>query len=129
MIIRQHERCLFLTTPFALADSSPEELLEQFLSQLPILPIDTVSHFGNLNCALNQSSILQFRQMLRHRSLGYRQFLVNVPEVALLLPRQKLHYRNPCRMSQCLCKPRQLLLFLCVVFIHNLEICSQSYEQ
>ena len=49
-----------------------KKLLKEPTSQSPILPIDTILHFGHFDFSLYKTGFFQLFQMLRHSSLGNR---------------------------------------------------------
>lgn len=78
---------LFLTERLA------EESGKHRPGYLPIFTIDAILYLGSLNLALNKSGRLKLLEMLRHRSLGNRQFLVYIAKKQL-----SCEARN-CRMA------------------------------
>ena len=87
-----------------------EKSFEQPASQLPIIPVDAVLHFGCFYFTLYQSGIFQLFQMLRHGCLGYRQFFMYIAKIAGGTFGKKLKYRNACGMSHCFGKAGELFL-------------------
>ena len=114
------------------AGTLPEKLGKQLTSHFPILPVDAVFHFWRLDFPLYQPSILQLLEVLRNRRFRYRQLLVNIPEVAALLPGQKLENCYSRGMSHRFSEVRHLFLLYCILFVHHAPFsssCSQTYEQ
>ena len=112
---------LLSTATLLFADVLSEKFSEQFLSQPPVLLVDTVFHLWSFYLSLYQSGIFQFREVLRYRGFRNGQFLVYITEIAGLLLCKKLDDSNTCRMSQSLCKARQLFLSVGIFFflVHN----------
>ena len=97
----------------------PEETCKHPFRCLPVFPVDTVFYFRSFNLPLNESGFFQFLQMLRHCSLGYGQFFMNVTEKTTLLGSQKLKYGNACRMPHRLGETGYLLLFFGILLFHH----------
>ena len=107
---------LWTTSLFA-PQALPEKAAKQLLSQEPVVAVDAVLHLGSFDLALYQPGILQFLQVLRHGSLGYGEFLVDVTEIASLLLGEELQNSYPCGMAHGLGKPRQLFLPDAVILV------------
>ena len=84
-------RYLLLTAAaVAVLDFLGEEIVEQLTGILPVVTVDTVSHLGRLDGALDKSCILQLLEMLADCSLGDGQLVVDVAKVTFLLTGQEL---------------------------------------
>ena len=106
----------------------PEELLEEHLTEQPVLPIDTVFHLVSFDSALYQSRFFEGGEVLTDGRFGDGQFFFYMPEIALTTLRQKLHHRYPSRMSERFGKLRQLLLFEGVVLHEIIAFVYRFFE-
>ena len=106
----------FSATTTAAAEFFGEEVREQLAGVLPVVAVDAVSHLGRLDSALDESRILEFLEVLAHGSLGNGQFVVDVAEVAFLLPGQELQYLYPRRMGEGFGEARYLLRLEAIIF-------------
>lgn len=81
---------LLTTTTTAAAEFFGEEVREQLAGILPVVTVDTVSHLGRFNGALDESRVFELLEMLAHGSLGDGQLVVDVAKVTFLLTGQEL---------------------------------------
>ena len=107
---------LFFST-FFITQPLPEETSEQFLCQLPVVAVDTVSHFGRFHLTLNKACLLQLFQMLGDCGFSYWELLMDITEIACLLSGKKLKDGYPCGVSHRLGESRQLFLSYAVILI------------
>ena len=93
-----------------------QESVEQIPSQSPVVAMEAIPHLRRLDLPLNQSGLLQLFEVLRHRRLRNRQFLLDVAELASILPGQKLKNGHAGRVPHRFGEPRQLLLLIRIIF-------------